>query len=209
VRGLVYALTELADRVRYGDAVLSDTQFPLVESPTAKIRSICRAFASEREDKAWFHDRSHWSAYLDMLVSNRFNRFALALGMGYDYPYHNHIVSDGLPALPLPLSRGGSGHHDHGRRTSGRRARHQTSTCCASSGGRQRGAASTSSSRCGRNVNDFDDAPNANYTVIGVTEANFAPYCRDAIALLLREVPANYRPYLPHSRSRRNFGRRL
>ena len=29
-----------------------------------------------------------------MLASNRFNRFAINLGIGYDYPYHNNILSD-------------------------------------------------------------------------------------------------------------------
>ena len=29
---------------------------------------------------------------------------------------------------------------------------------------------------------DFDDVPNANYTVLGATDAIIAPYCRDALA---------------------------
>ncbi len=188
VRGLVYALTELTDRVRYGDAALADTQFPLVESPTAKIRSICRVFASEREDKAWFHDRSHWIGYLDMLVASRFNRFALALGMGYDYPYHNHIVSDVYLHFPYPYLVAVPGSAitvvelpDSERETNLEMLRFI---------GRE-------AARRGLDFQlalwtqryDFDDSPNANYTVTGVTEANFAPYCRDAIALLLREVP--------------------
>ena len=43
-------------------------------------------FLSEIEDKAWFHDRDGWRAYLDMLVAARFNRFNFALGFGYDFP---------------------------------------------------------------------------------------------------------------------------
>jgi hypothetical protein len=151
-RGLVYALTELADRVRYAEAALPETQFPLVESPTAKIRSICRAFASEREDKAWFHDRSHWIAYLDMLVGNRFNRFALSLGMGYDYPYHNHIVSDVYLHFPYPYLVAVPGHARSRSPNCRTASARPTSTCCASSAGRRRAAASISSSRCGRNV---------------------------------------------------------
>src|SRR5690606_18139244 len=51
-RGLVYALTELADRARTvaGDDPFAGT-FPLIEQPTARIRSIARLFCSEEEDK--------------------------------------------------------------------------------------------------------------------------------------------------------------
>ncbi len=44
-----------------------------------------RLFASDVEDRGWFHDRSFWPPYLDMLVTQRFNRFNLAFGLGYDF----------------------------------------------------------------------------------------------------------------------------
>lgn len=106
-RGLVYALTELVDRVgRAGDDLFGDG-FPLAGRPATRIRSITRLFCNEREDKAWFHDKSHWIDYLTMLATNRFNRFSLTLGIQYDYPYHNHLISDVYPYQPSWLG-------DHG-----------------------------------------------------------------------------------------------
>ena len=103
-----YALTELADRVALSDGGLFDgglfgEDFPLCEAPASRVRSMCRAFISEAEDRPWFHDKAQWIAYLDILASNRFNRFSLSLGMGYDYPYHNHVISDVHLHFPYPF----------------------------------------------------------------------------------------------------------
>ena len=103
-RGLVYALTELADRVRHADGDDSSCRdLPLVEQPSARIRSIARLFCSEEEDKGWFYDRQLWLDYLSMLASNRFNRFSLTFGIQYDYPYHNHFISDVYLHFPYPF----------------------------------------------------------------------------------------------------------
>src|SRR5690606_2316087 len=93
-RGLVYALTELADRAANNSGDLSAGPFPHIGRPANMVRSITRIFANEKEDKGWFHDKSHWIEYLTMLATNRFNRFSLTLGIQYDYPYHNDIISD-------------------------------------------------------------------------------------------------------------------
>ena len=37
------------------------------------------------EDKPWFYDRGEWRDYLTMLATNRFNRFNLSFGIGYDF----------------------------------------------------------------------------------------------------------------------------
>ncbi len=37
------------------------------------------------EDKGWYNDKTFWQQYLSMLVAQRFNRFALAFGIGYDF----------------------------------------------------------------------------------------------------------------------------
>ena len=104
VRGLVYALTELADRVDFADGPLfNDNRVPAGGISATRVRSMCRAFVSETEDKPWFHDKAQWLAYFDMLVTNRFNRFSLSLGMGYDYPYHNHVISDVYLHFPYPF----------------------------------------------------------------------------------------------------------
>src|SRR3569623_384112 len=188
-RGLVYAVTELADRVRYPAAdPLFGADLPLVEAPSAKIRSISRIFASEKEDKAWLHDKSHWLAYLTMLASNRFNRFSLALGIGYDYPYHNHLMSDVYLHFPYPYLVAVHGYDVRVRELP--ESERDTNLEMLRFIGRE-------AARRGLDFQlglwtqryDFDDVPNASYTVVGATEANIGPYCRDAIALLLREVP--------------------
>src|SRR5262249_43179393 len=85
--GLAYALLEAIDRVIHDSNPINLFRHghPLVEKPANPIRSISRLFVSEVEDKPWFYDRSFWDRYLTMLVSNRFNRFQLAFGVGYDF----------------------------------------------------------------------------------------------------------------------------
>ena len=85
-RGLVYALLELADRVRYGGEAQNPLLpgQPLVERPANEKRSVMRQFTSEPLDKLWFYDREMWPQYLTMLAGERFNRFHLAFGLGYD-----------------------------------------------------------------------------------------------------------------------------
>jgi hypothetical protein len=189
VRGQAYALTELADRARFaaGDDPFAGT-FPLLERPSARIRSMARLFCSDVEDKAWFYDRQQWRDYLGMLAQNRFNRFSLTLGMGYNYPYHNPWITDVYFYFPYPFLLQVEGFDvavaelsDEERDTNldmlkfiGREAR-------------RRGLDFQLALWTQRY--DFDDVPRANYTVTGVTDANLAPYCRKAITRLLTEVP--------------------
>src|ERR1035441_9606851 len=88
VRGITYAVLELADRIRLSDLPRLELQLaaPLIETTPNKVRSVARAFLSEIEDKAWFYDRAFWTAYLDTLAAARFNRFNFALGFGWDFP---------------------------------------------------------------------------------------------------------------------------
>ena len=87
MRGLVYAVTELADRARYGSTLGStlDIPAPVVEKPANEIRSCARCFVSPVEDKSWFYDRSLWVEYLSTLATQRFKRFTLSFGIGYDF----------------------------------------------------------------------------------------------------------------------------
>ena len=74
--GLVYALTELVDRIESAPDALAALRAATrtVDRPTCRIRSIMRLFASDVEDKGWLHDRSFWRQYLTMLVTQRLNR---------------------------------------------------------------------------------------------------------------------------------------
>lgn len=188
-RGLVYAITELADRAAHGTGEeLFPGDFPLVESPTARVRSMARLFCSEGEDKAWFYDRQQWREYLTMLASNRFNRFAMTLGMGYNYPYHNPWITDvyfyfpypflfDLPAFDVRVEGLPEDERDanlHMLKFIGREAA-------------MRGLEFQLALWTQRY--DFDDVPRANYRVSGMDGDKLAPYCRAAVTRLLKEVP--------------------
>lgn len=189
VRGIVYALTELADRVRnsHGDDLFAG-QFPLVEQPTARIRSMARLFCAEEEDKLWYYDKQQWRDYLTMLASNRFNRFALTLGMGYNYPYHNPWITDVYFYFPYPFLLQLDGYDIDVKELSAEERDHNMDMLafigreCARRGLEFQLALWTQRY-------DFDDVPRANYTVRGVTDENLAPYCRDAITTMLKKVP--------------------
>ncbi len=100
--GLVYALTELADRARCLGAEHAALEFtqPVIERPASRTRSVMRAFSSELEDKDWFYDRECWRTYLTMLVASRVNRLAFTMGMGYNSAVN---VTDGYFVFPYPF----------------------------------------------------------------------------------------------------------
>jgi hypothetical protein len=193
-RGYVYALTELADRVRHATDPLAAMALsaPLEEQPANTIRSIARAFVSDVEDKAWFYDRVFWRDYLTALVSNRFNRFSLTLGLGYDFP--RDVVGDYMH-FPYPYLVEVPGYKVR---------------VVALDGGAQLDAAERD-----RNLEalrfigeetirrglDFQlglwthayqwtDSPRAQHRIDGLTPATHGPYCRDALALVLKNCPS-------------------
>jgi hypothetical protein len=190
-RGLAYALTELADRLRHEARWQDAFRFsePLIESPSIRVRSIARAFCSRSEDMAWFHDRAAWCAYLDNLVTNRFNRFALTLGMQYNYPYHNEWITDTYLYFPYPFLLAVPGYDVHVPELPEPERQQNLDTLCFI--GRE-------AARRGLDFQlalwthgyDFDDVPHASHNVRGITRDNHAAYCRDALALLLKACPA-------------------
>lgn len=189
IRGAVFGLTELADRVRHAERAEEPFgALPFAESPTARVRSMARLFCSEAEDKVWFYDKRQWRLYLDMLATNRFNRFSLTLGMGYNYPYHNPWLTDVYFYFPYPflLDTPGYGVKVAELPDEEREQNLEMLKFIARETAR-RGMEFQLALWTQRY--DFDDAPRANYTVAGISEANLAPYCRDSITLLLREVP--------------------
>jgi hypothetical protein len=187
-RGLVYALTEIADRVRHADDDLFGPDLPLVEQPSAHVRSIARLFCSEAEDKGWFHDRQFWDDYLSMLAGQRFNRFNLTLGMGYNYPYHNNYISDVYFYFPYPYLLEMPGYGIAVREISPEERDQNLETLKF---------IARETARRGIDFHlglwtqryDFDDVPKAWHHVTGVTGQNFNAYCRDSLTRLLTEVP--------------------
>lgn len=189
-RGAVYGLLELADRLRHAgpEAAPLDVPAPLVRSPKARLRSVSRCFSSEMEDRPWFHDREGWRRYLDMLAENRFNRLSLTFGMPYNYPYQNGYLSDVYLHFAYPFLVAPPGHDVRVRELSD--TERQDNLEMLKFIGQE-------TARRGLEFQlglwthgyDFDDVPDANYTVEGITPENHAPYCRDALHLLLQEVP--------------------
>lgn len=187
-RGLVYALTELADRVNCletGSAALEFAE-PVIERPASRIRSVMRQFVSEVEDKPWFYDRDYWCSYLDMLVYSRLNRMSFTTGMAYNSAGG---ISDGylLFSYPFFVDVPGSGVRVAGLSDEERRRNLEMLKFIAQEttrrGLRFQFGIWTLAYR-------WTSSPNATYTIEGLTDETHPGYCRDALALLLREVPA-------------------
>jgi hypothetical protein len=187
VRGLVYALLELADRVEHAANPIAELRRPdrIVEQPANPIRSIARLFTSDVEDKAWYYDKSFWRQYLSMLVTHRINRFAMTFGVGYNSPQR---IPDSYFYFTYPFLLSVPGHNvravglpDEERdrnlemlrfivdETTGRGLHFQLALWT--------------------HAYDFKDSPNVNYRIEGLTPENHAAYCRDALHKLLESCP--------------------
>ncbi|HEX3843390.1 MAG TPA: hypothetical protein VHV80_03425 [Steroidobacteraceae bacterium] len=186
-RGLTYALLELADRIccseRSESGLTLDT--PVIEQPHHRVRSVGRLFVSDVQDKPWFHDREFWPPYLSMLAAQRFNRFQLSLGIGYDslqgvrdayllfaYPFLLPVRGYSVRAVNLPddeRERNLEMLQFIGRETVKRGMDFQLGLWT--------------------HGYQWPDSPDANYTIAGLTPDNHAAYCRDALASLLIACP--------------------
>jgi hypothetical protein len=185
-RGYVYALTELADRV-----ALSNDPGPALASvetrgqPANAIRSCMRLFCSDVEDLPWFRDRAFWTEYLSMLVTQRFNRFNLSFGLGYDfttgirdaylhfaYPFLLAVPGYDVRATNLP---------DSDRDANLEMLRFISDQAALRGLHFQLGLWT--------HAYQWTDSPEANHRIEGLTPDRLGPYCRDALTLLLRECP--------------------
>jgi hypothetical protein len=188
MKGLTYALLELADRVTHAENPLAALEFdrPVVEQPANPIRSVARLFASDVEDKTWFHDRAFWPPYLTMLAAQRFNRFALTLGLGYDftrqirdaylhfaYPFLVSVPGYKVRAVDLPDEE---------------RTKNLDMLRFISDEAAQRGL----HFQLGlwTHAYQWTNSPDANYTIEGLNADNHAGYCRDALRTLLQACPS-------------------
>ena len=188
VRGLVYVVLELADRVNFAvDPLdeLSNIQ-PTVEKPANRIRSIARAFVSEVEDKPWFNDREMWLRYLTTLATQRFNRFNLSLGIGYDFLQN---VTDAYFLFAYPFLLSVPGYDVRVTELSdAERDRNLEMLKFISEESVARGL----QFQLGIWMHGYDwsDSPHANYRIEGLSRENHGPYCRDAVCALLKACPA-------------------
>lgn len=201
-RGYIYGLLEMAERVQFHDHPYEALRLasPIEEAPANEVRSVSRYFCSEIEDKPWYYDRQFWPAYLDTLIASRFNRFSLAFGLEYDfprgvtddylhlpYPYLVEVPSfkdvrvvqlrspeGNLLPQPLPLSDEERGRNFDALKfiaaeTEARGLHFQLGIWT--------------------HAYQWTDSPNAYHSIEGLTPATHATYCRDALAIILKECP--------------------
>jgi len=188
VRGLVYALLELADRMECSSSptsVFHATEH-VIERPTNAIRAISRSFESDVEDKPWFNDREFWPPYLTMLAAQRFNRFSLAFGLGYDFTRHItdcyfHFAYPFLVSVPGYNVRA-EGLPDAERDHNLEMLRFISDHAVARGLDFQLGLWT--------HAYQWSDSPHANYTISGLTSETHAAYCREALTALLKACPA-------------------
>ncbi|HVU15888.1 MAG TPA: hypothetical protein VHD32_03135 [Candidatus Didemnitutus sp.] len=186
-RGLMYALTEVADAVALG---IDSTQAlrplqPVRESPPNQVRSVIRLFASDVEDKGWFNDRDFWRGYFGLLAANRFNRFSLGFGLGYDQPiglrdtyfYFAYPFLVDVPGYPVRAT-----HLPDAERDANLAMLRWISDEAAAQGLDFQLGLWTHAYR-------WIDSPSANHVIEGLTPETHAPYCRDALTRVLEACP--------------------
>jgi hypothetical protein len=145
-----------------------------------------RQFNSELLDKPWYYDREMWPRYLTMLAANRFNRFHLAFGLGYDdlrqvadsyllflYPFLLSLPGYNVRATNLPDAE-----RDRNLET----LRFISEQTVARGLEFQLGV--------WMHGYQWPTSPHAQNTIEGLTAETHAPYCRDALTAVLRACPA-------------------
>ena len=188
LRGLIYAITEIADRVENlitSKNILQEIFLKTIESPKTKIRSISKCFESDIEDLPWYRNKIMWKEYLDMLVTNRFNRFTFTLGMQYNYPYGNEFISDVYFYLAYPFLVQPKGYNMHAVGIN-KKTRDENLKILK--------FISDEASLRGLDFQlalwtqryDFNEVPNANYQMKNIP-IKYAEYCRDSLEIILKK----------------------
>ena len=181
-----YSILELADRVQNSTDPIAALRGSVHEEPATRVRSIARLFTSDVHDKPWYNDREMWPQYLTMLAMNRFNRFNLSFGIGYDflqnvtdayfvfaYPFLLAVPGYNVRASPLPDAE-------------------RDSNLATLKYISEQTVARGMQFQLGLWMHGYKwlNSPNPNYTIEGINAENHGPYCRDALRILLKECPA-------------------
>src|SRR5579863_2751314 len=201
MRGYVYGLLELAERVRFGADVRAALHLAqtIAEKPANEVRSVGRYFCSEVEDKPWLYDRQFWPGYLDLLVACRFNRFCLAFGLEYDFP--RGVTSDYLH-FPYPYLMSVPGYDVRVMQLAAADGTVLPAPVELSDGERKMNldalkliAAETAARGLHFQLGiwthayQWTDSPHAYHRIEGLTKETHAAYCRDGLAMLLKQCP--------------------
>ena len=187
-RGLIYGLLDVADDVTHSSTALAALRGTedTVESPANPIRSVTRYFQSDVEDKSWYYDKSFWRPYLSMLMAQRFNRFSLAFGLGYDgspgvldaYFYFAYPFLFSVPGYEVRVTQLPDEERD----------RNLAMLRWISEEAAARGL--DFQLALWNHAYQLNDSPKANYTIEGLSPEKHSVYCRDALYKLLGECPA-------------------
>ena len=169
-----------------GFDLITEIETPVVERPANPVRSVMRQFNSQPLDTPWFHDREMWRRYLAMLAAQRFNRFHLAFGLGYDslrrvddsyflflYPFLLSVPGYQVRATNLPDAE-----RDRNLET----LRFITEQTAARGIDFELGV--------WMHGCDWPAGPRTRNMIEGITDENHAPYCRDALTAVLQACPA-------------------
>ena len=187
-RGIIYGLLETADVVAHSDAPLAALQRVVnsSESPANPIRSVTRYFQSDVEDKSWYYDKSFWQEYLSMLMAQRFNRFSLGLGLGYNRPRDVH---DAYFYFTYPFLFSVPGHNVRvPELPDEERDRNLAMLRWISEEVTARGL--DFQLALWTHAYQWIESPEPNYTIAGLNPKTHPLYCRDALEKLLKECPA-------------------
>lgn len=200
--GYVYGLLEFAERVQFGADPQSSLHLtgPVEETSANQVRCVSRYFCSELEDKSWYYDKSFWGDYLDTLVASRFNRFTLAYGLEYDFP---RGVTDDYLHLPYPYLLDVPGYEGvHVLQLSDINGTVLPSPVTLSNEEKAKNfemlryIASETGARglhfqlgIWTHAYKWTDSPRAYHSIEGLTPETHATYCRDALAIILKECP--------------------
>jgi hypothetical protein len=187
VRGVMYALLELADRAENAVDPVAAMQLraPVIESPANPIRSVARFFVSDVEDMAWYNDRAMWPQYLSMLAAQRFNRFALTLGIGYDF---TRQIRDCYFHFAYPFLVAPSGYNVQVSGVS-KEERQRNLDTLKFIGKETVARGLDFQLGLWTHAYEWTDSPDANHIITGLTPQNHARYCRDALQALLEACP--------------------
>ncbi len=184
IRGLIYAVHELADRAAHGVPL----KFPqaVVEQPANAVRSVMRPFTSELYDKPWFYDRAQWPQYFAMLVANRFNRINFTLGLGYDMLSK---VADPYLVFAYPFLMAVPGYDV---RVTGLADTERDRNLAMLRYISDEAVAHGLQFELGLWMHGYEmkDTPDPKYAVTGLGPDNHGAYCRDALTALLKALPA-------------------
>jgi hypothetical protein len=196
--GLVYGLLELAERVEFGTGLhLAEA---IEEKPANDVRCVSRYFCSELEDKPWYYDKDFWRGYLDALVAARFNRFCLAYGLEYDFP---RGVTDDYLHLPYPYLVEVPGYEGvRVMQLADPEGKTLPAPVPVSKEEREKNfemlrfiSAETGARGLHFQLGiwthayEWTASPHAYHHIDGLTPETHAAYCRDALAIILKECP--------------------